>query len=133
MDVIHSKVDAVNAVDDRQGPLVVLYFDEAHELHETSKDGTSPVDSQYARLCWTLDLLTRENMFSVFLSTNSNLSHFAPTLEDHPSKRNRSDIMLQPPFTEMPFGMPEYSVNPSELRLEVMKSEQFMAKLGRPL
>jgi hypothetical protein len=55
--------------------LIILYFDESHSLHEVLPANRA---TRYAALCWALDTLRSTQMFSLFLSTNSNLSAYAP-------------------------------------------------------
>jgi hypothetical protein len=117
--------------------LIVLYFDEAHELHGPPAENTrSRPDTRFDALCWVLDLLKYQDMFSIFLSTNSSLSSFAPTRREYPSDRFFNEavhVTLQPPITELPFGNPNWKVTPSDYTVDDVKRPEFMAQLGRAL
>jgi hypothetical protein len=115
-----------------QKSLIVLYFDEAHELHGSSEGGSSfKTDTQLSALCATLDLLKQQDMFSIFISTNPSLSRFAPPVRER--DYTRVPALFQPPITELPSGKPGFVVIPSVCTVADVKRARFMANLGRAL
>jgi hypothetical protein len=126
---------SINPVDSLHPGLIILYFDEAHGLHDLYNANTeaSRNPTRYSALCWVLDLLRESNFFSLFLSTNSNLAHFAPKLDDYPSSRKTDDLHLQAPFTEMSLAKKDNEVYREELKVEKLMDLCFMADMGRPL
>jgi hypothetical protein len=126
----------IRNIDVNHPQLVLLYFDEAHDLHDDFKpeaQGDVSVHTRFTMLCYVLDLLREQDMFCVFLSTNPSISRLVPTIDRRPSHPNAATIRLQAPFTELPFGMPNFEVDPKSVTLAEMKMVSFMSKLGRPL
>ena len=87
----------------------ILVFDEAQELTQSSpKSGDPEGRSYFHHLGSVLKQLLPCNVFSVFLSTNSNLRSLAPPVRLHPSLRGLPEpeqSRLYPPITELPFDV----------------------------
>jgi hypothetical protein len=126
-DVVRAKVAQKG-----QKSLIVLYFDEAHELHGPPERGSSlKTDTQLSALCATLDLLKHQDIFSIFISTNPSLSRFAPPFRGR--DYTHVPALFQPPITELPSGKPGFVVIPSAFTVEDVKRARMMAYLGRAL
>ncbi|KIJ14749.1 hypothetical protein PAXINDRAFT_12577 [Paxillus involutus ATCC 200175] len=82
----------------------ILTFDEAQELAEEPK---SPKNrSGFHNLGSVLKSISSYAVFSVFLSTNSNLWAIAPPIHSHPSLHKvPHPAQLHPPITELPFDL----------------------------
>ena len=114
--------------------LIILYFDESHSLHEVL-----PRDSRgatrYAALCWALDTLCSTQMFSLFLSTNSNLSAYAPrNTRSYSGRISALEDNVQPPYTALSFDChPGFPVNAAALSLKDTSKTSYLCRFGRPL
>jgi hypothetical protein len=123
-----------------------MYFDEAHYLTDRELTHISITEggkvecekrTPYYGFVKALDELRSLNIFSLFLSTVSHLSFFAPTKQVFASARSRDlGYDLQPPFSEMPFdlyqeGMPLVMEN--QHLLKEICTTGFMSRFGRPL
>jgi hypothetical protein len=108
-----------------------MYFDEAHVL--TSREVGDR--SMYHTLCQVINEWQTQRIFTLFLSTNSRLSHFAPPGCLHPSDRVVARDMLQNPFTEMPFDcLPGGKwLFTRGMTLEDASTIEYVVKFGRPL
>jgi hypothetical protein len=77
--------------------------------------------------------------FAVFLSTNSWLGALAPSTHKHPSLRDWENVILHPPFTELPFDtFAENSFGnllekAGRVTLKDVCSLEYLVKFGRPL
>jgi len=111
--------------------LIIMYFDESHTLFD---DPLGDGASRYAALCKALDCLYKTNIFSLFLSTSSNISRFAPPMGDAFSARTSRVDGLQPPITELPFDCHySFPISPAHYTLEMSGELSFMCRFGRPL
>lgn len=82
----------------------LVYLDEAHKLTEPREDPNEARQrNPYHNLGKVLCSLAEYPIFFLFLSTNSHLRKFAPSLHMHPSGRRFPGFYLFPPFTELPF------------------------------
>jgi hypothetical protein len=112
---------------------LVLYLDESQKMTETTEDG---IRSPYHTFCSSLNSIIPLNIFTIFLSTNSNLSRYAPSSRVHPSLRVREKnlVGIQAPFTELPFDLYKGPiVVEDKSTLEDVCTPAFMARFGRPL
>ena len=82
--------------------LCILVFDEAQELTIASNYEDR---NKYHRLGSILKETVDDPVFTVFLSTNSNIRKLAPPSYLHPSLRQVPDRELSPPLTELPFDV----------------------------
>jgi hypothetical protein len=113
--------------------LIILYFDESHSLHEVLP-GDRNGATRYAALCWALDTLRSTQMFSLFLSTKSNLSAYAPPTARAHSGRIALEDNVQPPYTALSFDChPDFPVNAAALSLKDTSAMSFLCCFGRPL
>jgi hypothetical protein len=89
------------------GPLVLLVFDEAHSLtHKPSMAASQRERTAFHNLGYVLTHLTRSRIFSLFMSTNSQVQELAPPSHEHPSLRIAPGRDLLPPITELlPFDI----------------------------
>jgi hypothetical protein len=91
----------------------------------------------YQTLCSSLNELLKLDLFFVFLSTNSTLREFSPTLRTFWSKRGRNSKQAypQPPYTELPFDIwkKEQLVTEGKHTVDFACSVKCMVRFGRPL
>ncbi|KAG6886188.1 hypothetical protein C0993_000706, partial [Termitomyces sp. T159_Od127] len=122
-------------------PAILFYFDEAHHLTKTTVTIGLPQRTAYQCLCKAFTYMTKTPVFALFLSTNSRLSEFTPSVRDFWSARpvsselNEGDDNMNAPFVELPFDawkqpslVTEGTHSPEEIC-----SLKFMARFGRPL
>lgn len=124
---------------------VVLYFDESYDLtHSTvmvrpssPSQPTPPPDSAFTVLCRCLDLFSDQDIFHIFLSTSSNLSHFSPPKAIAWSARARDAKMdtMQTPFVELPFDNWKNGrlIEEGKHGVQNVCKPEFMVRFGRPL
>ena len=112
-------------------PLIVIYFDESHTLFKRPlQDGSFRCQA----LCLALDYLSESPIFSLFLSTNSSLSRYAPSKDDAFSAWISEADEVQPPFTELPFDChPKFPISQGQYTLETSGELGFLCRFGRPL
>jgi hypothetical protein len=137
-----------NCAADPKDPKValMLYFDEAHCLHEVEtcrvKKGIefgyiSETRTSYYAVCSALDELRSLDIFTIFMSTASSLVKFAPTRRAWRSTRSTNEHWdFKAPFTELPFDIhrpDEPLVVEGEHSLVDVCALEFMARFGRPL
>ena len=118
----------------------ILVFDEAQELGDLPpKNGNSEERTYFHHLGSVLKQLIPYKVFSVFLSTNSNLRPLAPPTHLHPSAREASESMrLHPPITELPFdvfakNLHDNLCSTGESTLSAMCSVDIMVHFGRTM
>ena len=120
-------LDAIQSVGKPLKPTdihIVIYFDEAHPLHDLLRS--------------VMSLLADFPFFGIMVSTKPNLVMPAPPIERvHPSQRVViTTEHLQAPFTELPFDCLEND-EPifclGKTLVEEVSTLAFMVKFGRPL
>jgi hypothetical protein len=123
----------------RENVLFYIYFDEAHILTEKT-NVFPPPRSKYHILGNILSRMRSLRFFTVFLSTKSSLSGFAPPARRHPSVRDWNGSILHPPFTELPFdNFADNSfkhlseANPDGVKLRHVCDLDYIVKFGRPM
>lgn len=119
--------------------VVFLYFDETYALSQilTTENDTGSVRSHYQILCSSLNSFAKSPIFTVFMSTNSNLAVYSPQAQGHWSARTSHDTIgkLQTPIVEMPFDITDdahLAVEGAHLASDVCQDE-FMVRFGRML
>ncbi|KAG6917765.1 hypothetical protein DXG01_001170 [Tephrocybe rancida] len=129
-----------------QLPLILFYFDEAHNLtgEKMTVEGTAQ-QTAYQCLCKAFTYLAKTPTFALFLSTDPRLvSEFAPSVPRTPSVRHfwsyrggdnqGSAENLHAPFVELPF---DNSASPIVTEgahpIDEFSTLPFMARFGRPL
>jgi hypothetical protein len=118
-------------------PSVLLSFDEVHLLSKQLDHGRSAYDD----FCSVLSDLKGCSLFSLFLSTTSQLSALAPAPVVHPSERGRATEVsalksLAPPFTELDFDTfisETKSIEEFKLRKDQVNEPERLLSYGRPL
>lgn len=111
---------------------VLLYFDEAHPL--TSIKCLGSMDTLYSVLLSVLSDYVRCALFVVFLSTTSDVGHFAPPREATKSIRATESGVHQAPITETPFDCaPDIRVEQNTYTRQDVADVRFMSRFGRPL
>jgi hypothetical protein len=126
---------------------LMLYFDESHDLLDkrtldvdvqdhNAPDTASEQRSAYQILCRTFSTCTNQDLFVVYLSTNSSLSQYSPYHEQIWSYRSPAgDIKpddMQPPIVELPFDA-FAKVKEGDVKLEQVSEPGHMVQFGRPL
>ena len=119
----------------------MLVFDEAQELTESHNNGNPQERSSFHHLGSILKTMIRFNIFSVFLSTNTNVWSLAPPGRLHPSLREvpeSKQLYLHPPITELPFDVFARHLNDNLARrgkstLSAMCSLDVMVTFGRTM
>jgi hypothetical protein len=121
---------------------VVFYFDEAHVL--VTKDKTfSPNDDTFKlpldHLKSALNAIVDLPFFAIFLSTQSNIEHMAPTSYLARSARYRARVPhLHSPITEVPFDVWNAQDEGTAIKPSCMVASQtedivYLSHYGRPL
>ncbi|KAG6882510.1 hypothetical protein C0993_010255, partial [Termitomyces sp. T159_Od127] len=122
-------------------PAILFYFDEAHHLTKVTVTTGVPDRTAYQCLCKAFTYMTDAPVFTLFLSTYSRLSEFAPSARNFWSSRPKSsqsaesDDNLNAPFVELPFDTWKNPILVTEgsHSTEEICSLKFMARFGRPL
>jgi hypothetical protein len=114
---------------------LVLYFDESHNLTDDWAQDDKVPQSAYQVLCSAFNVLLKESVFIIYLSTNFNLSTFSPPRHKAWSLRSReATYALQTPIVELPFDTWRAPiVRENQLTLELACEPEFMVRFGRPL
>lgn len=115
-----------------------MYFDEAHTLSVEAQPGSCHKRSAYHNLGKVLTWLRMDPICFLFLSTQSKLRAFAPTIYEHPSVRDWTYSTLLPPYTELPYdvfaeGMVSRLRKDKSLTLEGVCKVKELVRFGRPL
>ena len=120
----------------------MIYFDEFHDLLDKRTlvpkipDPENEQRSAYQLLCKAFGACAKQDLFVVYLSTNSSLSQYSPYHERMWSYRSPAGDLkpddMQAPIVELPFDtfatVKEYNV-----KLEQVSKPGFMVQFGRPL
>ena len=138
IDVIRNRTKEVYPPDNSRPVCLLIYIDESHEM--TTDTQTFPDNdgrNVYQTLCSSLNELLKLDLFFVFLSTNSNLQEYSPSLHTFWSLRGRNlkQAYRQTPYTELPFDIlkEEQLVTEGQHTVDVVCSVEFMVRFGRPL
>lgn len=120
-----------------QSIVVLLSFDETHTLSNefTTEDDSAKIRSHYQVLCSALNYFFEFDIFTVHMSTNSNLAVYSPRAQGHWSARTTSTRIgkLQTPIVEMPFDMSSdehLAIEGKHTAADVCQDE-FMVRFGR--
>jgi len=118
---------------------LLLSLDESSDLLDTRTHvlGTEKEErSAYQLLCRAFGACTRQDLFIVYLSTNSSLSQYSPYHQKMWSYRSSAGVVrpddLQAPFVELPFDT-FAMVKEDDVKLEQVSEPAFMVQFGRPL
>lgn len=140
LDLLLKQIDKLSSIKcDPNKVKLMLYFDEAHTLTGDQPilvdEANDKTMNLYDGLCSSLADLYKQPLFTIFLSTNSNLSQLARAGRLASSARaSQNPGVLQAPITETAFDCsPNLLVRSGELTLEDVCSIEFMAQFGRPL
>ncbi|KAI0069211.1 hypothetical protein BV25DRAFT_1910906 [Artomyces pyxidatus] len=110
-------------------PVLVLAFDEAHTLTKSQYTTWSP----FSEIRRHLSELTRMPIFSIFLATNENFHPFRPlSYQNYSRPLKMGTFNLLPPYTEFSFDLLAEKAS-SGIALSKVTSDEFIARLGRPL
>jgi hypothetical protein len=118
--------------------LFFLAFDEAHGLTKYDKGTAASTRSVFHNLEKVLSRLRKHPIFSLFMSTSSSLSGFAPPGKYHPSGRAFTAPLLAP-FTEFPFDVmakgqiTKLRNGPGGLTMDTVSRFANVVRFGRPL
>ncbi|KAM6498654.1 hypothetical protein JOM56_006602 [Amanita muscaria] len=116
------------------GPILLIAWDEAHSL--TNKDSPNSKWSHFIALRRVLSALVKQELFSIFSSTTSKLSHFSPASASDPSDRVYGRLLeLIPPFCDLGLDLlTTRKVSPNTGQtLDQFTIDEYMCYLGRPL
>ncbi|KAJ2918864.1 hypothetical protein MD484_g1531, partial [Candolleomyces efflorescens] len=114
--------------------VVVLSFDEAHELGaraptQTSRQGITVL----SQIIEGLRSVRALNIMGLFLSTSVKCTHIAPELQHEPSSRVANDERsMLPPITELGFDQFALPLDDPPT-LKHVTTAQYVSHLGRPL
>ncbi|KAJ1300604.1 hypothetical protein OPQ81_002258 [Rhizoctonia solani] len=115
-------------------------FDESHKLTKSPQAIIGfRSRSPYHNLGTVLSKLCHLPIFFIFLSTNSHLQQFAPSVSHHPSARVSNGSKLVAPFTELPFDVfmkemfEELDGSKRARSLVNACTTDVMSSMGRPL
>jgi hypothetical protein len=115
-------------------PMIVLVFDEAHDLTNVKADRFVAPWSRFGELRRALHQLNTQKLFCLFLSTSSSLHHLAPARSIDPSSRAQvGNLTLIEPFVELDFDVFAQPIGPDEKKLQYAETTEHLVTLGRPL
>jgi len=114
---------------------LMLYFDEAHVLAERNVPHDRDGKDLYDVLCSCLNNFVPSPIFTIFVSTTSNITQPAPQPPLARSARARAEPGApQAPVTETPFDCsPRFPIKPRTIKLKDVSEVEFMAQFGRPM
>ncbi|TFY77125.1 hypothetical protein EWM64_g6890 [Hericium alpestre] len=120
---------------------LIMYFDECHVLHEHEQEVKVNLDSDdkttaYKALCSALSAFVDYGIFTVFLSTNSDLYDYSPQKILRSSSLGSNQATLQSIITEASFDLnsvPNPIVIEGMHSLNALCEHEIMARFGRPL
>lgn len=117
---------------------ILMYFDEAHTLNVPSMSQQQSSLSHHHLLTKSLNKFNSFPIFSVFLSTNSNMSILSPPQRQHPSIRvsTNSNDSLQTPYTELPFDCSpdiKLAFKRGTMKIDEVNKFDWMCRFGRAL
>ena len=123
--------DICSIKDGMKRPLVVLAFDEAHNIAEFPGVRGWSIYSELRRcLCQLLRL----PIFTLFLSTEGKFCLFSPDKQWDPSSRVvRGSEWVLPPITETGFDQFAIRAIENKTTLDEVVSDRWICSLGRPL
>jgi hypothetical protein len=128
--LIHKKSGELTS---KMDSIIILYFDESHELYGIKTLDTDSPSNYYQALLTAIDVLRSSNIVALFLSTHSHLGGFAPPIRYVLSGRAQPEA-LQRPFTWLLFDChPDFPLDGDKLILKDLSTPKFMCKFGRPL
>lgn len=117
-------------------PIVILVLDEAHtlaNLPQLADQDSGDRRDAHGTLQHVLSFLNERPLFTVLLSTNTNVQTLAPPSTLHPSWRaGQPPKILAPSFTELPFDIFAENLY-GRITLEAACSPEIVMKFGRPL
>jgi hypothetical protein len=123
-----------------KGVQVVLAFDEAHTLTSKPPGTDSLHRTCFYHLGHVLTWLNSQPIFSLFMSTNSQVQELAPPRHLHPSSRGTFGAALLPPITELlPFDVFAHHIfvkkeeEMSIVTLETATQPDVITRFGRPM
>jgi hypothetical protein len=115
-------------------PLVILTFDEAHELANPASTKEWNKWSLFSELRRVLRELRKSPIFSLFLSTASKFEAFNPDIHSDPSLRVTDKALVPlPPITEIGFDDLAYTAKEGTTTIEEVTHDRWMSHLGRPM
>jgi hypothetical protein len=115
-------------------PMIVLVFDEAHDLTNVEADRLVAPWSRFGELRRALHQLNTQQLFCLFLSTSSSLHHSTTARSIYPSSRTQvGDSKLIEPFVELDFDVFSQPIGPDEKTLQYVETTEHLVTLGRPL
>jgi hypothetical protein len=122
------------------GVQVVLAFDEAHTLTHKPYGTDSLHRTCFHHLGHVLTRLNTQPVFSLFMSTNSQMQEVAPSIHLHSSSRGTLGATLLPPITELlPFDVFAHHIfakkqeEMSVVTLETATLPDVITRFGRPM
>jgi len=123
--------DIRSEVESTKWPLVVLAFDEAHNLTGFPTDGRWTVYSELRRsLCWLVQL----PIFTLFLSTAGKFRLFSPDrLNDYSGRVKLGYQRVLPPITETGFDQFALTAIENQTTLDQVVQDEWICSFGRPL
>ncbi|KAL4079270.1 hypothetical protein J3A83DRAFT_4368016 [Scleroderma citrinum] len=112
---------------------VMLYFDEAQELHHAIPDNEQG-KTLYDIMWSSLVHFKSPSVFTIFLTTQPSVTLLAPFPKMATSALLSIRRALQAPITETPFDChPDLPLRLGQLKLEDLGELPFLARFGRPL
>lgn len=119
---------------------VLFYFDESHNITSRKTPEPNPNDSRtsYQCLCKALSVFMHQPVFTLFLSTYSQLSKFSPSARYFWSQRLDDpsiQVSLHAPFVELGFDIWKSTplATENDHTVDEVCSLEFMSRFGRPL
>ena len=118
-----------------QSPVIILAFDEAHQLTEVQGNAEKPC-SRFGELRRNIRKLKSLPILPLFISTVSKISDFTPAPKQDMSTRIVNETLtLLPPFTELGIDqlLKVSPIKENTINIQDAATERFMCQFGRPL
>jgi Rad3-related DNA helicase len=114
--------------------LIILVFDEAHQLVEEMISNGSSRWSRFGELRRALSQVSKLPLFSLFLSTAGQLHQFTPERGPDPSSRIQTrSLQTIAPFTELDFDIFAIPIQSGQRYLSDLEKTEHMVTFGRPM
>lgn len=112
-------------------PAITLSFDEAHPLAKIKSNTGDPL---FNHLRSILNEISDYPIFSLFVSTISQISDFTPPIQlDRSIRISSQELAVPPPFTALGFDQFAEELKENSRTIEEVAMLEYMVKFGRPL
>ena len=134
IDVIERHMKEAYPLKDRGPICLLIYIDEPHAMTTNKEMLQNDCRNAYQILCSSLNELLKLDTFVIFLSTNSNLQEYSPSLHIFGSSQGQNSILsyVQTPYTELPINIwkSDHLVTEGQHSVDVVCAVEFMVWFG---